>query len=213
MIRTVLFDMGNVLVSYSPAAFAAALCPGSPDDQQMLLREVSGSADWVRIDRGDLAEEEAFGLFRKRLPERLHAAAGGMLFGWERFSAVLPGIPELLSDLQEAGYTLCLLTNAGKRHHSYWPSFGLAPFFGDRILLSADWHVLKPERAYFETARSVLGLDFSECVFIDDSALNVESAGRCGLDGIVFFGDVQRLRAELAARGVRIPLQGPALTV
>ena len=44
----------------------------------------------------------------------------------------------------------------------------------------------------------------AECVFIDDSAANAESARRVGLDAIVFFGDAVRLRGELRARGVNV---------
>ena len=204
MIHTVLFDMGNVLISYAPVEFVRTLCPGRPEDQNLLLREVSRSADWIRIDRGDLKEEEALKLFQSRLPEYLHDAAEQLLFHWSSYSKVITGMPELLTELKEAGYKLCLLTNAGSRHHIYWPEFGLSSFFEDRIVLSADWHVLKPEREYFETARKVLDLSFPECVFIDDYAPNVESAWRCGLDAVVFFQDIPRLRKELNMRGVRI---------
>ena len=205
MIRTVLFDMGNVLVSYTPTETVRQICPDSPEDQQTILREVCRSADWIRVDRGDLKEEDALEVFRARLPERLYPLAERYLYHWEDFSRIVPGMPELLDDLKEAEYRLCLLTNAGSRHHSYWPSFGLSSYFEDRICLSADWHVLKPEREYFETARKVLDLSFPECVFIDDNAQNVEAAWRCGLDAIVFYQDPLRLRKELIARGVRIP--------
>ena len=63
MIRTVLFDMGNVLVSYAPAETVRQICPDSREDQQTILREVCRSADWIRVDRGDLKEEDALEVF------------------------------------------------------------------------------------------------------------------------------------------------------
>ena len=65
-------------------------------------------------------------------------------------------------------------------------------------------HLLKPDPAFYEGALGKFGLDRAECVFIDDSAANAESARRVGLDAIVFFGDAVRLRGELRARGVNV---------
>ena len=65
-------------------------------------------------------------------------------------------------------------------------------------------HILKPGPAFYEGALGKFGLDRAECVFIDDSAANAESARRVGLDAIVFFGDAVRLRGELRARGVNV---------
>ena len=53
MIKNILFDMGNVLIRFEPKRYVknAGL---SESDQQLLLRELYGSIDWVRLDRGGL---------------------------------------------------------------------------------------------------------------------------------------------------------------
>ena len=55
MIKNILFDMGNVLIRFEPKRYVknAGL---SESDQQLLLRELYGSIDWVRLDRGTLTE-------------------------------------------------------------------------------------------------------------------------------------------------------------
>lgn len=111
---------------------------------------------------------------------------------------------ELVRELSEAGYGLCLLTNASLRHHAYWPTFRFAPFFGDRIMLSAEWQLMKPERAFYEKAVELLKFDPKESVFIDDQPTNIEGAERCGIPGIVFYNDVPYLRRSLRDRGVSI---------
>ena len=57
MIKNILFDMGNVLIRFEPKQYVknAGL---SESDQQLLLRELYGSIDWVRLDRGTLTEAE-----------------------------------------------------------------------------------------------------------------------------------------------------------
>ena len=50
------------------------------------------------------------------------------------------------------------------------------------------------------------GLDPAECCFIDDFPLNVEAAWTVGMQGIVFDGDIRRLRRELKEIGVAVSL-------
>ena len=58
MIRNLVFDMGNVLIHYIPQVFMDRL--GVPaEDQPLLAREVFGSVEWIRMDRGTLGQEEA----------------------------------------------------------------------------------------------------------------------------------------------------------
>ena len=196
MKRNVLFDMGNVLVRFDPALFLRRLGLEG-EDAQTLDREVFRSVEWVRLDRGDITDEEALVRFRSRLPERLHSTAETLVTRWDRPYTPIEGMPELVAELARAGFGLYLLTNASLRHWSYWPRFPIAEYFQDRIMLSADWRLLKPDPAFFEKALSMFGLDRRECLFIDDHAPNVESALRLGLPAVVFHGDAERLRREL----------------
>lgn len=36
-----------------------------------------------------------------------------------------------------------------------------------------------------------------ECFFIDDTPANVEAAGNLGMDGCVYYGDIEELRMNL----------------
>lgn len=203
MIRTILFDMGSVLVRFEPAEFIAKLGI-TGDDAEALRREVFRSADWVRLDRGTFTQREAIKAVCTRLPERLHGAAGELVLHWDAERPEVPGMFELVRELSENGYELCLLTNASIRHEEYWPNFRFAPYFGDRIMLSAAWKLLKPERAFYEKAIALLGFDPAESVFIDDQPTNIEAAESCGISGIVFHNDVALLRQRLWEKGVNV---------
>ena len=203
MIRNILFDMGSVLVRFEPAEFIAKLSLG-PEDAEALRREVFRSADWVRLDRGVITQRGMIDAACGRLPARLHPYVEDLVLHWDADRPEVPGMYELVRELSERGYALCLLTNASIRHREYWPRFRFAPFFGERIMLSAQWQLMKPEREFYEKAIGLLGFDPAESVFIDDQPVNVEGAERCGIQGIVFHGDVPLLRQRLREKGVEI---------
>ena len=204
MIKNILFDMGNVLIRFEPKRYVknAGL---SESDQQLLLRELYGSIDWVRLDRGTLTEAEVIDRCVSRVGEHLRGAVEKLVGHWDRPELPVEGMKALTDELYEKGYGLYLLTNAGPRQREYWPRFRAGEHFPEeRVYRSADVHLLKPDPAFFEGALEKFGLDRAECVFIDDSAANAEGAQRVGLDAIVFFGDAARLRRELRERGVDV---------
>ena len=203
MIQNILFDMGSVLVRFEPTEFIAKLRLG-PDDAEALRREVFRSADWVRLDRGVISQQQMIDTACARLPARLHPYVADLVLHWDADRPEVPGMYELVKELSENGYALFLLTNASIRHREYWPTFRFAPFFGDRIMLSAAWHLMKPEREFYEKAVELLGFDPAESVFIDDQPVNVEGAEGCGIPGIVFHNDVALLRQRLREKGVRV---------
>ena len=203
MIKNILFDMGSVLVRFEPTEFIAKLRLG-PDDAEALRREVFRSADWVRLDRGVFTQQQMIDAACARLPARLHPYVADLVLHWDADRPEVPGMYELVRELAENGYALYLLTNASIRHREYWPTFRFAPFFGDRIMLSAAWRLMKPEHEFYEKAVELLGFDPNESVFIDDQPVNVEGAEGCGIPGIVFHNDVALLRQRLRERGVRV---------
>ncbi|MBR4769519.1 MAG: HAD-IA family hydrolase, partial [Clostridia bacterium] len=166
--------------------------------------ELFRSADWVRLDRGTFTQRQAIDAVCARLPERLHGAVEQLTLHWDAERPEVPGMFELVRELSEAGYELCLLTNASIRHHEYWPTFRFAPYFGGRIMLSAEWKLLKPERAFYEKAIKLLGFDPATSLFIDDQPTNIEGGERCGIPGVVFYNDVPYLRHRLRELGVNI---------
>ena len=204
MIKNILFDMGNVLIRFEPRQYVQKVGL-SESEQQLMLRELYGSIDWIELDRGTVDEAEIIERVTARTGEHLRGAIEKLVCHWDRPELPVEGMKALTDELYEKGYELYLLTNAGPRHREYWPRFAAAEHFPEeRIYRSADVHLLKPDPAFFEGALEKFGLDRSECVFIDDSAANAEGAQRAGLDAIVFFGDAARLRRQLRARGVDV---------
>ena len=202
MIRNILFDMGNVLIRFDRKLFLDRL-DVSEADKETLLREVFANVEWAQMDRGTKTEETALESMRKRLPERLHAAAEILTLHWDEPMIPIEGMYELVEELKVKGYGIYLLSNASYRQHDYWPRIPASKFF-DGKLISADVHVVKPQPEIYKLCLEKFGLKAEESFFIDDVAANIEGAMNCGLSGAVFFADVPRLRKELRAAGVDI---------
>ena len=202
MIRNILFDMGNVLIRFDREFFIARLGVAE-EDRDLLLREVFRSVEWVRMDRGSIAEDQAVAQICKRVPERLHGAVEKLVAMWDRPILPIEGMYELVQQLKQAGYGIYLLSNASIRQHEYWPRVPAHVFF-DGTFISADEGVMKPDGAYYLRALERFGLEAETCFFVDDVPANVEGAVFCGIQGAVFHGDATLLRQQLKQAGVNI---------
>lgn len=202
MIRNVVFDMGGVLIAWDPARIVARLGL-SGEDAQLLLREVFQSVEWVSLDRGSLSEQAALERFYSRLPRRLHEAAVRCVFWWKDELWPVPGMAELIQELDGLGYGIYLLSNATSALHEYFPRIpGSDCFVGG--LVSADHKLLKPQHEIFELLFETFSLRPEDCLFLDDAPYNIEGAAHAGLPGIVFQGDVAELRRRLRAKGIPV---------
>ena len=202
MIQNVIFDMGGVLIAWDPARIVARL--GLPEeDAKLLRREVFASAEWVSLDRGSLREEEAIARFRERLPLQLHEAVERCVFWWKEPLWPVEGMEELIRELDSLGYGVYLLSNATSALHVYFPRIPGSDCFRG-LVVSADWKLLKPQPEIYELLLSREKLDRRECVFVDDNPSNVEVSRFLGMEALVFYRDLPRLRRELRALGVPV---------
>ena len=203
MIRSVIFDMGNVLIRWRPRDILEAL--NIPEEDWLpLMREVFNSVEWIQTDRGALTMEEAVASMCRRLPERLHGAARALTMDWpDRCLLPMEGMAELIREVKELGYGVYLLSHAKEDLPRYFARIPGSRYFAGRIV-SADWRLVKPQPEIYETLFREFHLKPEECVFIDDLPLNVEGALCAGMPGAVFDGDMARLRRMLNAAGVPV---------
>lgn len=205
-IRTIVFDMGQVLMYFNPRVYIERQGITDPTDFALLMREIFQKVEWIQLDRGVITIDHAVEVITARLPEHLRKDAEDILRGWWKGPIMpVPGMEALIKELKDLGYGLYMLSNANGTLNTYAPRIPGTQYLDGR-LVSADWGMLKPERGIFEKLAELYDLDLTECVFIDDSPTNIEGAIRAGLQGIVFHDDVEELRRELQLLGV--PVKG-----
>ena len=204
MIRNVVFDMGQVLIRWQPAVLTQRLGLSQEDDA-LLTRELFQNVEWVMLDRGVITPEEVTRRVCARLPERLHGAGARRTESWwEIYLDPVPGMAELVGQLKAAGCGIYLLSNASVALRTYFPRIPGSEYF-DGLMVSAEEKLVKPQPEIFRLLCDRFHLKPEECVFVDDSPANVESAILTGMDGLVFYGDAQRLRRELTEKGISLP--------
>ncbi len=203
MIKNIIFDMGNVLIHWSPRNIVARF--GLDDENAALLeREVFRGFEWVSMDHGIMSQQEGWERICRRLPECLHKAAHACVFDWWKPPLdPIPGMGELVREVKELGYGVYLLSNATSPLHAYFHRIPGSEYF-DGLIVSADVRMLKPEREIFEELFKTYGLKPEECFFIDDNAGNIDGAYAVGMPGAVFFEEMSRLRAEMRAAGIPV---------
>jgi 2-haloacid dehalogenase len=198
----VVFDLGNVLIRWDPVAAVsravglerAAAFVGDPDFD---------FAAWNRLNdagRGlDEAEQVALASHPHYAEEIVayRAHFGASLVG------EIEGSVEILRELHAADVPLFALTNwSADLFPVALELFDFLDLFED-IIVSGEEGVAKPDPEIFEVLEERVshraGLD--DCIFIDDSPVNVQAAAETGLDA-VHFTSPEHLREDLIARGM-----------
>ena len=114
---------------------------------------------------------------------------------------------ELIQELKALGYGIYLLSNAPSNLHEYFHRIPGTDCFDGKVV-SGDWKLLKPHAEIYWTLYGQFRLDPAECLFIDDSPVNIDGALQTGMKGIIFHGDTSRLRRELNSMGIPVKREG-----
>lgn len=202
MIKNIVFDMGNVLMRFDPRSIIKKYIDDE-DDIELIFSEIFVSVEWVLLDYGDMDANQVYESTRKRLPERLHETAYEIVTNWYKHKTLIEGMEDLARELKEEGYNLYLLSNAGTQFYLYRDTLTALKYFEGEFI-SAQWHLLKPDIKIYRAFCSHFSLIPAECLFIDDFPANIEGAIRSGMKGIIFKGNVEKLKLGLRAEGVNV---------
>ncbi|MEQ2637742.1 HAD family hydrolase [Paratractidigestivibacter faecalis] len=197
--KNVVFDMGNVLMTFDGHEFSQAFT-SSEEDAQALYEGVFGRVEWSLLDSGTIDHQTMLRVALAHTPERLHACVRECLARWPEHSRVIEPTNDLALRLHEAGWGVYVLSNASDRIEeqlSRTPVFG----FLDGIVVSGRERLMKPGTAIFQLLCSRYGLDPATCVFVDDNADNCEGARAAGMDAFRYTGDIAELEAFLGGLG------------
>ncbi len=200
MIKNIIFDMGNVLIRYD---INELISKAPAQYRQVLKEEVFMSLDWVLMDKGEIETEAAKSNMKSRIPDKAHKWVDSFVDEWHDEIPPYPDMEKLVLELKEADYKIYLLSNASKRFHIFRENIAALKYF-DGEFVSADWHLLKPDPAIYESFFKHFCIKAEESYFIDDNSLNILAANACGMVGFVYHGDINKLRAHMLENGIRL---------
>jgi putative hydrolase of the HAD superfamily len=193
-IKNIVFDVGNVLISFQPGIFHIKQGV-SRERTSVYLNDIYHSREWQLIDRGVLT-----------VPGAVRSIAERSSLSSQEIAGIFNLLEEMLFPLEENGKLLKPLKKAGFRLY-YLSNFSEAMFarvsgkndfftYFDGGIISASVKMLKPEPEIYHELVKKYNLIPSETLFIDDLLPNIEAAAKEGFLTI-FLPDHAMLREEL----------------
>ncbi len=204
-IAAVVFDLGNVLIAWDPHP-AIARAVGAQQATRFLADDEFDFMAWNHEQDAGRSWDEGEAAALKSHPHWELAIRAYRANYSESLIGAMENTVQIVRELHAAGIPLFALTNWSEELFPLARErFDFLNLFED-IVVSGQEGVAKPDLAIFTILKKRIGHSLGDCVFIDDSARNVEAASEAGLDAILFT-DTGHLRQDLAGRG--LPLAPP----
>lgn len=199
---SIIFDVGRVLFDWNLRFLYERLIPEG-EALDAFLRDVVTPEWHFQHDAGRPFAETSAEL-TARYPHHAELIAALYPRFNETIGPTLPGMADLVAELDAAGVPLFAITNFSGE---LWPPFLAreADFFAPfrDIVVSGDEKLIKPDAAIYHLALDRFGLRAENAAFVDDNAANVAGANAVGLHGLLFTGEPQ-LRADLRELGFNL---------
>ncbi len=190
--KGLLVDFGGVLTTNVFDSFRAFCADEGldPDRIKRLFRDDAGALGLVRaLERGELSEDD-FGERFGELLELEPARRAGLV---ERMFGHIRPDEEMVDALRRAraqGIRTGLISNsmgAGRYDRSTFPELF------DGVVISGDEGMHKPQPEIYELGCERVGLEPSDCVFVDDLRENCEGAEAVGMTAVLHRGSDRTL--------------------
>ena len=186
MVKNIIFDIGNVLVSFRWRELMRDLGI-SEEVQEVFKKTVFESPWWGELDHG--LKEEAEVIYRLREDNKGYYDEFDLV--WENRGRLVEPYSyakQWIDELKAKGLRVYLLSNYPRDLFKMHEESGCFPFADsvDGRVVSGFVKMVKPNEDIYEHLVDKFALKVDECVFIDDREDNVETARRLGMRGIVF---------------------------
>ena len=194
----IIFDLGGVVVRWEPAVLLAQIFD-DPATCEILISQFIGHADWLELDRGTIAPEDAVARAARRtgLSEQ---TVGNFLHEVPASLVPIPETVALLYQLRDQSHSLYCLSNMHcasieylERAHGFWDVFS-------GKVISCRVRLCKPEAKIYAHLLESYQLDAAETVFVDDVEVNLAAARQLSIRTIRFESAAQ-CAGELRALG------------
>jgi len=186
MVRNIIFDLGNVLISFIPSEYLKKL--NYPANiRNTIIHDIFQSEEWKKLDNGDITVREAIeSIVPKSALKREEIALVFDLRADIMFP--LDDNVRLLPALKKLGFRVYYLSNFHLDifeivSHDYY-------FFRhfDGGIISADVKLSKPDERIYRLLLKKYTLKPEESLYIDDIEENVLAAEKVGMSALLTNG-------------------------
>jgi len=189
MIRTIIFDLGNVLISFIPSEYLKKKNYPSTI-RNTILTDIFQSEDWKKLDNGDITLSEAIDSIA--LKSALKREEIALVFNF-RADIMFPldDNVRLLPELKKQGFGVYYLSNFPldafeeiKNDYYFFRHF-------DGGIISSEVKLSKPDERIYRYFLDKYSLNAGECLYIDDIEENVRVAESIGMQGMLTYGSLK----------------------
>lgn len=189
MIKNIVFDLGNVLISFKPAEYFEK--NNYPEAiKTTILTDIFGSREWLMLDSGEITTRDAIESISTRSSLKKEEIAHIFNLRTDLMFPLDPNV-RILTGLKKRGFKLYYLSNFPidifeevKSGYYFFKHF-------DGGLISAEAKCSKPDKRIYEILTERYSLAPEECLFIDDFEINVISAQAVGMKGLFTNGSLR----------------------
>ncbi len=183
MIKTIIFDIGRVLIEFEWHDYVRKLFDEKTASE--VTAAMWGTGYWKELDRAVLTDEEILDLFYSAGPDykaEIREAFDRVGECVKRRGWAIP----FIEDLKARGYKVLYLSNfSGHVMGSNPEALDFIPHM-DGGVYSCDVNVIKPAPEIYTKIIEKYDLVPEECLFIDDHKDNTSMAKKFGMKAIVF---------------------------
>ncbi len=184
-IKNIIFDLGGVIITLDPQEALRRFLEIGVENPHEYLNSYHQKGIFLQLEEGKLSLNEFCDALREQTGKNM--TNEDIDYGWLGFLKEIPEYKlDMLEKLREK-YNLYLLSNTNPVIMTWarsddFPGKGkiLDDYF-DKLYLSCEIGITKPDRAIFEHLIADAAIDPSETLFIDDGKANVEMAKSLGM--------------------------------
>ncbi len=184
MIRTIIFDFGNVIGFFSHRLTSGRLAYYAGVPAETMHGFLFGGGIEDDIDAGKVSVADLIQKVRDKFPIRcadqlLELALADMFWPNREVCQLIPRL--------KGRYRLLLGSNTNELHtRRFKKQFADTLVHFDDLILSFEIQVCKPDAKFFEHCHGLSQAEPAECLFIDDMPANIAAAQTFGWNGILY---------------------------
>ncbi len=184
MTKTIIFDLGAVMVNWNPQAIVLAFTVDA-SLQQSIINKLFLSPLWIEFDNGLITETELIARASSALSLSINQVSELMALAKKSLSAK-PEMVKLLQLAHNTGLKTYCLSNLS--HEWFYYLTQRHEFFKlfDGKVISAQEKMGKPNPIIYTRLIERYNINVNNTLFVDDREDNIQAAKKLGIKGIVF---------------------------
>lgn len=183
MIKAVIFDLGGVYFEDGTKKFIGKLSQILSKPEESLF-DLFRKGKSVEYRENKISGDEFFQFASEKLESKISASEINNM--WVSEYTEIPGTKKVIEKLKSMGLKVSVISdNVPERINYLEEKYNFLDIFDD-VILSYEVNLTKPSEEIFKLALSRLEVLPSECVFVDDRQVNLDTSTRLEINSILF---------------------------